>query len=77
MENKSEGWTWYENGSIRCKPYYVDGKKSGVWMECYNRNGIKISEGNYICGIYSGPWIDYDECGNIIRTTYYQKRVRR
>lgn len=63
---------WYMSGPIMIQGTYRDGKKDGVWKECFP-NGVTKSEGTYVDGIKEGTWVYYYDIGNKhFEGTYHQ-----
>ena len=51
---------YYDNGQLRSKENWKDGKPDGLWEE-YHDNGKLSSKGNFKKGELNGLWEYYDE----------------
>ena len=54
--------TFFDNGNLKHKRFYKDGKADGKWTHYYNNGNIWI-EGNYNNGIQVGLWTTYYKNG--------------
>jgi len=56
-------WTeWHENGEIKSKGKYLNGKRNGKWTEWHDNGEIK-SEGEYLNGEKNGKWTQWHDNG--------------
>lgn len=81
---KTENWN---NGLIigRYRVYNTKGqilykttfgsKGNGKFKDYYYKTGIIKQEGSYKNGKKQGEWCDYDENGNTLKITYYEKGI--
>lgn len=60
--------TYHENGNIKSKRIYVNGKKNGLSL-AYWKNGQLRWKGHYKNDKLSGEWYGYYENGNLMRIT--------
>lgn len=61
---------YYENGYIRSKGNYIDGKKDGYW-EYYYHDGNLEQKGSYKNDLPHGLWIMYCNNGKILKEGNY------
>ena len=61
---------WYENGQMKSRHTYKDGKQSGRWTDWYE-SGQKKLDTRYKDGQQDGPWTVWDKHGNITKQTTY------
>ena len=55
---------YYDNGQIRYKGYFFEGKREGEWV-LYHNNGKLFSKGFYVEGKQTGEWEFYYEDGQL------------
>ena len=55
---------YHDNGQLKEKSYYKNGKKEGTWVEYYD-NGQLNYKGDYTNGEPEGTWIYYNDKGQI------------
>jgi len=65
-----ESIQYFENGSVKEKGTYTNGKKTGIW-ERYHANGKKMMLERYKEGIRHGWSYAYDESGKEIAKVYF------
>ena len=53
------GTYYHDDGTVSQTGAYLDGKLHGKWIS-YNRDGEKVTEGNYTNGVKSGTWFFWD-----------------
>jgi antitoxin component YwqK of YwqJK toxin-antitoxin module len=56
--------SYYDNGQLKKKRNYVNGKKEGEWITYYENGKISLTE-NYLHGKKEGECIEYNELGQI------------
>lgn len=54
---------FYENGQIRAKGNFVNGKKNGEWIVYYTDGSVYI-KGHYLNGDQNGEWVTFYKNGN-------------
>jgi antitoxin component YwqK of YwqJK toxin-antitoxin module len=69
-DHTGEHITYYEDGKIEERGYYVDGYKDGMWTR-YRKYGNIFSEGNYVLGKRQGIWVFNDLSGKKDREETY------
>ena len=62
---------FYENGQLRFRENYKDGKLDGLW-EWFHENGQLKSRGNLIDGDLEGLYEIFDEDGKLTKTETYK-----
>ncbi len=65
-----ENIEWHENGQLKERGNYIDGKKDGLWM-AYYKNGQLAAKGNYIDGKENGLWVSYYKNGQLLAKRNY------
>lgn len=69
---RTGNWTWYfEDGSLKAKEHYVNGKVDGV-QEYFYKNGNPSSRESYAAGTLNGVTTVYYYGGNIKSITNYK-----
>ncbi|MDA9563371.1 hypothetical protein N9R81_01705 [Flavobacteriales bacterium] len=61
---------YWENGIVREKGQYLDGKLSGTWMS-YSEEGTKVSEATFEQGKRTGVAYAWSDSGVLIGTVDY------
>ena len=61
---------WYENGQLKAKGSFIDGKRDGFW-EFRKEWGMLEEKGNYIDGNRDGLWEGYHTDGGLRTTVSY------
>ena len=61
---------YYENGAVKAKAYFVDGKLQGEQFQ-YFKNGEVKAKANYIDGQQQGELIEYYESGAVKAKAYF------
>ena len=62
MENRWVGY--HDNGRVREKGTYKDGKPDGPWV-IYHDNGQLKDKGTFKDGKRDGPWVGYNSDGTV------------
>jgi len=63
---------FYRNGKIKAQFGMVNGLIHGKYVTFY-KSGIKEMDGNYHNGFQQGTWNRYDESGNVIEISHWNK----
>ncbi len=63
-----EWFAYFPDGSVQVSAYYVDGKEHGDY-KVFRENGNPYYTGEYDHGICVGTWKEYDEKGDVTKTT--------
>ncbi len=62
--------SYYLNGQLKAAINYTNGQKDGYYKS-YHSNGKLESEGWYKDDMVQGPWLYYDELGNLTTINYF------
>ena len=73
LDGKAHGrWVEYSSGGqIRLERHYKNGKLNRKWVRNYGA-GQGYREGEYRDGKKEGPFVSYDESGNVIDRDIYE-----
>lgn len=66
---------FYQNGSIKTKGFYIDGKMTGLWSG-WDKKGNRIFEVEYYNDSLEGKCKLWSESGKIIRSGTYKSNIK-
>jgi uncharacterized protein YdhG (YjbR/CyaY superfamily) len=62
---------FYDNGALKAKGRYKNGKLHGSW-QWFRRTGVIMRSGSFKDGVQTGTWITYDVKGKIYKETKFK-----